>query len=118
MQAGHGQLADRPNVLLILVDDMGWSDLGAFGGEIETPHLDRLAEQGLRFTQFHTTAKCFPSRAALLTGRYPEQVGMDESPLGKIRDSSTIARELRALGYRTFMVGKHHGSDNPGETWV
>ena len=115
VQAGHGQLTNQPNVLLILVDDMGWSDLGAFGGEIETPHLDRMAQQGLRFTQFHTTAKCFPSRAALLTGKYPEQVGMDESPLGTIRDSSTIARELRALGYWTFMVGKHHGSDNPVE---
>ena len=113
VQAGHGQLASRPNVLLILVDDMGWSDLGAYGGEIDTPHLDRLARLGLRFTQFHTTAKCFPSRSALLTGKYPEQVGMDQSPLGQIRDSSTIAMELRALGYRTFMVGKHHGSDNP-----
>ena len=112
-QCVTAQDRDPPNVLLIVVDDMGWSDLGAFGGEIETPNLDRLALGGLRFTQFHTTAKCFPSRAALLTGRYPEQVGMAESPIGVIRDSATIASALRSKGYRTFMVGKHHGSDNP-----
>ena len=92
---------------------MGWSDVGAFGGEIETPHIDRLAAGGLRFTQFHTTAKCFPSRAALLTGRYPEQVGMAESPTGVIGDSVTIAQALGAAGYRTLMVGKHHGGDHP-----
>ena len=112
-QFSHGQVHSRPNVILILVDDMGWSDVGAFGGEIATPHIDRLAAGGLRFTQFHTTAKCFPSRAALLTGRYPEQVGMDESPTGVIRDSVTIAQALGAAGYRTLMVGKHHGGDHP-----
>ena len=112
-QFGQGQVPGPPNVILVLVDDMGWSDVGAFGGEIETPHIDRLAAGGLRFTQFHTTAKCFPSRAALLTGRYPEQVGMDESPTGVIRDSITIAQALSAAGYRTLMVGKHHGGDHP-----
>ena len=112
-QFGQGQVPGPPNVILVLVDDMGWSDVGAFGGEIETPHIDRLAAGGLRFTQFHTTAKCFPSRAALLTGRYPEQVGMDESPTGVIRESITIAQALSAAGYRTLMVGKHHGGDHP-----
>ena len=112
-QFSHGQVHSPPNVVLILVDDMGWSDVGAFGGEIETPHIDRLAAGGLRFTQFHTTAKCFPSRAALLTGRYPEQVGMDASPTGVIRNSVTIAQALGAAGYRTLMVGKHHGGDHP-----
>ena len=112
-QLGHGQVHGQPNVILVLVDDMGWSDVGAFGGEIETPHIDRLAGGGLRFTQFHNTAKCFPSRAALLTGRYPEQVGMAESPTGVIRNSVTIAQALGAAGYRTFMVGKHHGGDHP-----
>ncbi len=112
-QFGHAQAHSPPNVILILVDDMGWSDVGAFGGEIETPNIDRLAAGGLRFTQFHTTAKCFPSRAALLTGRYPEQVGMDESPTGVIRNSVTIAQALGAAGYRTLMVGKHHGDDHP-----
>lgn len=103
----------RPNILLVLVDDMGWSDIGAFGGEIETPRLDRLAANGLRFTQFHTTSKCFPSRAALLTGLYAEQVGLDESPFARLRTSVTIAAALRQAGYHTFMVGKHHGTDNP-----
>ncbi len=112
---GSGPVDTRPNIVVILVDDMGWSDLGAFGGEIETPQLDRLAGNGLRFTQFHTTAKCFPSRAALLTGLYPEQVGLDESPLGRIDAGVTIAEALGPAGYRTFMVGKHHATDNPAE---
>lgn len=103
----------RPDIVLILVDDLGWSDLGAFGGEIATPKLDELAEQGLRFTQFHTTAKCFPSRGALLTGLYPEQVGMDESPFSRIETGVTIAEALGPAGYRTYMVGKHHAVDNP-----
>ena len=102
-----------PDIVLILVDDMGWSDLGSFGGEVATPQLDELAEQGLRFTQFHTTAKCFPSRGALLTGLYPEQVGMDESPFSLIETGVTIAEALGPAGYRTFMVGKHHALDNP-----
>ena len=66
----------RPNILLILADDMGWSDLGCYGGEIKTPNLDRLAENGIRFRQFHNTAKCMPSRACLLTGLYAQQCGM------------------------------------------
>ena len=68
----------KPNILLILVDDMGYSDIGCYGGEVHTPNLDRLAEQGIRFTQFHNTAKCFPSRACLLTGLYAQQCGMDK----------------------------------------
>ena len=107
------QARAQPNIVLILVDDMGWSDIGAYGGEIATPNLDRLALGGLRFTGFHTTAKCFPSRAALLTGKYPEQVGMDSAPVRLAEGSTTIADALRALGYATLMVGKHHGSDNP-----
>jgi len=102
-----------PDILLILVDDLGWSDIGAFGGEIATPQLDELAKQGLRFSQFHTTAKCFPSRAALLTGLYAEQVGMDESPFSRIETGVTIAEALGPAGYQTFMVGKHHALDNP-----
>jgi len=102
-----------PDIVLVLVDDLGWSDIGAFGGEIATPQLDELAERGLRFSQFHTTAKCFPSRAALLTGLYPEQVGMDESPFSRIEAGVTIAEALRPAGYQTFMVGKHHALDNP-----
>lgn len=63
----------RPNVLLIVADDLGYSDIGCYGGEIETPHIDRLAAGGLRYTQFYTIAKCCPSRASLLTGLYPHQ---------------------------------------------
>src|SRR5688500_19523443 len=66
----------RPNILVILADDLGYSDLGCYGSEIATPNLDRLAASGVRFTQFYNQARCCPSRAALLTGRYPHQVGI------------------------------------------
>src|SRR5262245_19822519 len=65
--------ADKPNILLILADDLGWSDLGCYGGEIKTPTLDSLAQNGLRFTQFYNSARCCPSRASLLTGLHPHQ---------------------------------------------
>src|SRR3954453_5109485 len=70
----------RPNVLLILADDMGFSDAGCYGGEIQTPNLDRLAANGLRFTQFYNTARCWPTRAAILTGYYAQQVRRDTIP--------------------------------------
>src|SRR5687768_3063582 len=70
----------RPNIIVIMADDMGYSDIGPFGGEIATPNLDRLARGGLRFSQFYTTPKCFPSRAALLTGLYPHQTGLGRRP--------------------------------------
>src|SRR5579871_306963 len=69
--------APRPNILFILADDLGFSDLGCYGGEVRTPNLDRLAADGLRFTQFYNTARCWPSRAALLTGYYAQQVNRD-----------------------------------------
>ena len=69
--------ADRPNVMIIMADDLGYSDVGCYGGEIHTPHLDQLAENGLRFTQFYNTARCWPTRAALLTGYYAQQVRRD-----------------------------------------
>ncbi|MBN2329281.1 MAG: arylsulfatase [Candidatus Omnitrophica bacterium] len=100
-----------PNIVLILADDMGWSDLGCYGGEIATPHLDRLAEGGVRFTQFHNTAKCFPSRACLLTGLYAQQCGMDRKP-AVLQNCVTLAEALRSAGYRTLMAGKHHGTEN------
>ena len=68
--------APRPNILVILVDDMGWSDIGCYGSEIPTPNLDALAKGGLRFTQFYNTGRCSPTRASLLTGHYPHQAGM------------------------------------------
>ncbi len=102
----------RPNIVLIMVDDMGFSDIGSYGGEIDTPNLDRLADQGLRFTQFYNTSKCFPSRASLLTGLYAHQVAMGDRP-GTIRNGVTIAEVLREAGYRTLMTGKWHGVENP-----
>lgn len=70
-------LDKKPNVIVILSDDMGYSDIGCFGSEISTPHLDQLAKNGLRYTQFYNTARCSPSRASLLTGLYPHQAGME-----------------------------------------
>lgn len=109
--------APRPNIVLILADDMGFSDLGCFGSEISTPTLDHLASQGLRMTQFYTTPRCCPSRAALLTGLYPQEAGigsmMEDRGLpgyrGELnRNCLTIAEELRLADYHTAMVGKWH----------
>ncbi len=108
----------RPNILLILADDMGFSDLGSYGSEIDTPNLDRLAQGGVRFTQFYNCARCCPSRAALLTGLYPHQAGIGHmvdtvGPAPGYSDdlsphSQTIAQVLQASGYYTGMVGKWH----------
>ncbi len=114
-----GAAADpaRPNVLIILADDLGYSDLGCYGGEIRTPHLDALAAGGLRFTQFYTTSRCAPTRASLLTGLYPHQVGIGYGTpnwgrpgyTGVLsRDARTIAEWLRPAGYRSFISGKWH----------
>lgn len=122
---------DRPDIVIILSDDMGYSDLGCYGGEIETPNLDRLAAGGLRFTQFYNTARCCPTRASLLTGLYPHQAGvghmMDDKGLDGYRgdlDSScvTIAEALRPAGYGTCMAGKWHvtrhtSPDGPKHNW-
>jgi len=70
------QVTGQPNIVVILADDMGYSDLGCYGSEIATPHLDKLAAGGVRFTQFYNAARCCPTRASLLTGLYPHQVGM------------------------------------------
>jgi arylsulfatase A-like enzyme len=122
----------RPNIILIMSDDMGFSDLGCYGGEIETPVLDGLAEGGLRFTQFYNMARCCPTRASLLTGLYPHQAGMGHMTGGKSlppaymgnlnRNSLTIAEMLRPAGYATYMTGKWHvaqavAPDGPKDTW-
>lgn len=91
-----------------MVDDLGFSDLGCYGGEIQTPHIDKLAEQGLRFTQFYNTAKCHSSRISLLTGLYPTQAG-DES----LSRATTIAHVLDSAGYFTSMTGKWHLDEEP-----
>lgn len=92
-----------PNILLIMVDDLGFSDLGCYGSEIATPNIDALAEQGLRFTQFYNTAKCHSSRVSLMSGLYCTQAG-DES----LRRATTIAEVLHGSGYFTSMCGKWH----------
>jgi arylsulfatase len=119
----------RPNVVLILNDDMGYSDLGCYGGEIETPNLDRLSAGGLRFSSFYNTARCSPSRASLLTGLHPHQTGIgiltyDSGPEGYAGNLNhrcvTIPQVLQANGYRTYMSGKWHVSSNlktPTDSW-
>ena len=113
--------APRPNIVIILSDDMGWSDLGCYGGEIRTPNLDQLAVNGLRFTQFYNTARCCPTRAALLTGLYSHQAGVGhmtgdrgfDAYRGELNDRClTIAEVLRPAGYATYAVGKWHVARN------
>ncbi len=107
----------RPNIILILSDDMGYSDLGCYGSEISTPNLDTLAANGLRFTQFYNSARCCPTRASLLTGLHPHQTGIGwmaqdqgtDSYRGHLnKNCVTIAEALKLSGYDTFMTGKWH----------
>ena len=98
----------RPNVVLIMADDMGFSDAGCYGGEIQTPNLDRIAANGLRFTQFYNCARCCPTRASLLTGQYPHKVGLARNGRSLTRNGITIAEGLKEAGYNTAMVGKWH----------
>jgi arylsulfatase len=91
-----------------MADDMGFSDAGCFGGEIHTPNLDRLAENGLRFTQFYNCARCCPTRASLMTGQYPHKVGLAENGRDLRRNGITIAEALKQAGYQTAMAGKWH----------
>lgn len=119
-------MAQQPDIFVILNDDMGYSDIGCYGGEIDTPNLDSLAENGLRLTQFYNTARCCPSRASLLTGLYPHQadvghmVGNDDIDgyLGDLSmNAATLAEALKPAGYATAMSGKWHVTghlDAPG----
>lgn len=102
-----------PNIIIICADDLGWSDIGCYGSEINTPHLDRLASEGMRFTQFHNTSKCMPSRAALITGAYAQDCNYHKTHKNPISNAVTIGEVLRTVGYRTLWSGKHHGKENP-----
>ena len=115
----------RPNILLILADDVGFSDIGCYGGEIRTPNLDGLAAEGLRFTQFYNCARCCPSRVSILTGLYPHQAGIGSMTAdeglpgyhGSLQPHCvTIAQVLKTAGYRTAMAGKWHVGDRQPPT--
>jgi arylsulfatase A-like enzyme len=100
--------AAKPNILIVIADDMGYSDAGCYGGEVATPNLDRLAAGGLRFTQCYSTGRCWPSRTCLLTGYYAQQVRMDP-PQGRVPDWTRVAPHyLKPLGYRCYHSGKWH----------
>jgi arylsulfatase A-like enzyme len=99
---------DRPNVMIIMVDDMGYSDLGCFGGEIETPNIDKLAANGVRFTQMYNCARCCPTRASLLTGKYPQKAGVTGMGVNLSMNAATIGEVLQQNGYSTGMTGKWH----------
>lgn len=109
--------AAQPNIILIMSDDMGFSDLGCYGGEIQTPNLDRLAKGGVRLSQFYNAGRCCPTRASLLTGLYPHQAGIGHMMEDRGHDGYrgdlnnrclTIAEVLKPVGYRTYAVGKWH----------
>ena len=112
----HSSLAaERPNVVFILADDLGYSDLGCYGGEIETPNLDSLAQNGLRFTQFYNTARCWPTRGALMTGFYAQQIHRDVLPNvggggqgGRQQWARLLPDFLKPAGYRSYHSGKWH----------
>lgn len=110
----------QPNILILLADDLGYSDVGCYGAEIETPHLDRLANGGIRFTQFYNTARCWPTRAALLTGYYAQQIHRDALPTlgggngGKRQAWARLLPDyLRLAGYRSYHSGKWHIDGKP-----
>ena len=111
---------DRPNIIIIMADDLGYSDLGCYGGEINTPNLDKLASGGMRFTQFYNAARCCPTRASMLTGLYPHQAGIGRMTMdaGKpgyrgylTENTVTIAEVVKQAGYNTGMSGKWHVSE-------
>ena len=116
---------ERPNIIVIMVDDMGFSDISCYGGEIPTPHLDKLGKNGLKFSQFHNTGRCCPTRATLLTGLYSHLAGMgwmthDQNTIGYRghlnNECVTIAEVLKPAGYFTAMTGKWHVGFEHGVT--
>ena len=129
---GDAKSPPRPNIVVIMSDDMGYSDAGCFGGEIPTPNIDRLAAGGVRFTQFYNTSRCCPTRASLMTGVYPHQAGVGHMTWKQLdlpgyrsdlsKHTPTIAELLKTAGYRTYMAGKWHLSfgdlpNEPKDNW-
>lgn len=137
LQFGNLSGQERPNIVMILADDMGYSDIGCYGSEIETPHIDSLALQGIRLTQFYNTSRSCPTRASLMTGLYQHQAGigwMSEDPFKNVdkdpkdwgvaeyrgalnRNCVTIAEVLKSSGYHTYMTGKWHLGMHGMEKW-
>jgi len=120
----------QPNIVLIMLDDMGYSDLGCYGGEIQTPNIDKLARNGVRFSQFYNSGRCCPTRASMLTGLYPHRSGVGHMAnkdygfkgyKGELRkEAVTMAENLKKAGYDTWMAGKWHLSinfDHKGEKY-
>jgi arylsulfatase A-like enzyme len=121
--------SEKANIIIILADDMGYSDIGCYGGEISTPNLDKLANGGIRFTRFYNAARCCPTRASLLTGLYPHQTGVGDmtNDMGEPgyrgdlnQQCVTIAEALKINGYQTYMSGKWHVTKHVDywQTWL
>jgi len=105
--------AKPPNFVIIIADDLGYSDIGAYGGEIETPNLDRLASEGIRFTSFYNTGRCWPTRSAILTGYYPQQIRMDPPKPPVPKWTRVLPHYFKPLGYRAYHSGKWHLNGAP-----
>lgn len=124
--SGQRESSERPNIMVILADDMGISDIESYGGEVKTPNIDRLIPQGVKFTQFYNGARCCPTRASLLTGVYAQQAGMGlmENDMGIAgyrghinHKSVTLAEVMKENGYSTYMTGKWHVTNETGRWW-